>query len=330
MKILVTGAEGFIGSHLIENLVTKGHEVTALILYNSFNSYGWLEYIEKDILKKINIVSGDVRDFQSILSCMKKVDIVINLAALIAIPYSYKAAKSYVDTNIIGVQNILEAARILKIKKIIHTSTSEVYGTAQIIPIKENHPINSQSPYAASKASADQLAKSYHYSFDLPVTILRPFNTFGPRQSMRAVIPTIIGQALKGVSVRIGNIYTTRDFTFVHDTVEAFSKAITTKNINGEVINIGSNYEISIKEIINMTSDILGKKLKVKVENQRVRPKSSEVDRLVCSNQKAKKLLKWQPKLNGKKGFKEALKKTIQWFSKKENLIFYKSNIYNV
>ena len=330
MRILVTGAEGFIGSHLIENLVSKGNKVTALILYNSFNSYGWLEHIDKSKFKKIKIISGDIRDFQSILSFMKQVDVVINLAALIAIPYSYKAAKSYVDTNIIGTQNILEAARILKTKKIIHTSTSEVYGTAQIIPIKENHPINSQSPYAATKAGADQLVKSYHYSFDLPVTILRPFNTFGPRQSMRAVIPTIIGQALKGENIHIGNVKTTRDFTYVLDTVEAFSKAISAKNINGEEINVGSNYEISIKEIIITISEILNKKLIIKIEAQRVRPKSSEVERLVCSNKKAKKLLNWSPKLNGKKGFKEALKRTIQWFSKKENLKFYKSNIYNV
>ena len=330
MKILVTGAEGFIGSHLVEKLVAKGHEVTAFVLYNSFNFYGWLEQIDKEKFNKIKIVTGDIRDFQAVSFAVKKKDVVINLAALIAIPYSYKAARSYIDTNIIGTQNILEAARLHKTKKIIHTSTSEVYGTAKFIPISEKHPINSQSPYAATKASADQLVKSYFYSFNLPVTILRPFNTFGPRQSMRAVIPTIVGQLLNSDKINMGNLTPTRDFTYVLDTVEAFSKAITAKNINGEVINIGSNFEISIREIIGMVSGIMNRKIKIKKDILRIRPKLSEVDRLICSNKKAKKLLKWSPSSSGKKGFKLALKKTIDWFSKKENLKLYKSNIYNV
>lgn len=330
MKILVTGAEGFIGSHLVERLISKGYKVTAFVLYNSFNFHGWLEKINKNKYKKLKIITGDIRDFQSVASAMKNHDVVINLAALIAIPYSYKASRSYIDTNIIGVQNILEAAKKQNIKKLIHTSTSEVYGSAKIIPIDEQHPINAQSPYAATKSSADQLVKSYFYSFNLPVTILRPFNTFGPRQSMRAVIPTIIGQALNKNEINIGNLSPTRDFTYVSDTADAFVKAITAKNINGEVINIGSNFEVSIKDIIKMTLSIIDKKMRIKKDSKRFRPNSSEVDRLICSNKKAKKLLKWSPSHQGKKGFKQALRKTIEWFSQKENLKFYKSNIYNV
>ena len=330
MKILITGAEGFIGSHLVEKLVSKGHDVTAFVLYNSFNFYGWLEQINKKVLKKIRIITGDIRDFQSISAAMKNKDAVINLAALIAIPYSYKTARSYIDTNIIGTQNILEAAKFMKIKKILHTSTSEVYGTAKFVPITEKHPINSQSPYAATKASADQLALSYYYSFNLPITILRPFNTFGPRQSMRAVIPTIIGQVLNSNKINIGNLKPTRDFTFVTDTAEAFSKALASKNTNGEIINIGSNFEISIKEIIQMVALVTNRKVKINKDFNRIRPKSSEVDRLICSNKKAKKILKWKPSYNGKSGFKRALEETIDWFSRKENLKLYKSNIYNV
>lgn len=330
MKILITGAEGFIGSHLVENLVGKGHHVTAFVLYNSFNSYGWLEHIDKRKFKKIKIITGDIRDFQSVALAFKNKDVVINLAALIAIPYSYQAARSYIETNIIGTHNILEAAKRNKIKKIIHTSTSEIYGTAKYVPIDENHPINSQSPYAATKASADQLVISYYHSFNLPVTILRPFNAFGPRQSMRAVIPTIIGQIINSNKVNIGNVKPTRDFTFVTDTVEAFSLAIKAKDINGEVINIGSNFEVSIKEIIEMIASITNRKIIINKDLKRIRPKSSEVDRLICSNKKAKYLLKWSPSYSGKKGFKTALKMTINWFLEKENLKLYKSQIYNV
>ncbi len=330
MKILITGAEGFIGSHLVENLVGKGHHVTAFVLYNSFNSYGWLEHIDKRKFKKIKIITGDIRDFQSVALALKNKDVVINLAALIAIPYSYQAARSYIETNIIGTHNILEAAKRNKIKKIIHTSTSEIYGTAKYAPIDEKHPINSQSPYAATKASADQLAISYYHSFNLPVTILRPFNAFGPRQSMRAVIPTIIGQIINSNKVNIGNVKPTRDFTFVTDTVEAFSLAIKAKDINGEVINIGSNFEVSIKEIIEMIASITNRNIIINKDLKRIRPKSSEVDRLICLNKKAKYLLKWSPSYSGKKGFKTALKMTINWFLEKENLKLYKSQIYNV
>ena len=332
MKILVIGAEGFIGSHLVENLVSKGHDVTAFVLYNSFNFYGWLEHINQKKFKKVKIITGDVRDLNSVLSALKNKDAVINLAALIAIPYSYTAARSYIETNIIGTYNVLEAAKMYKTKRIVHTSTSEIYGTAKYVPIDEKHPINSQSPYAATKASADQLALSYYYSFNSPVTILRPFNAFGPRQSMRAVIPSIIGQTIDKKIVSIGNTKPTRDFTFVSDTAEAFSLSVEmNKNkIEGEVINIGSNFEISIKEIIEMVAEITNKKIIIKKAEERFRPKSSEVDRLLCSNKKAKKLLKWSPSYSGKKGFKAALEKTISWFSKKENLKLYKSKIYNV
>ena len=252
------------------------------------------------------------------------------MAALIAIPYSYKASKSYIDTNIIGVHNILEAAKINNTKKIIMTSTSEIYGTAKYVPIDENHPINSQSPYAATKASADQLAISYYRSFNLPVTILRPFNTFGPRQSMRAVIPTIIGQVINNNEVNIGNIKPTRDFTFVTDIAEAFVRTLSAKKISGEIINVGSNFEVSIKEIIDFVATITNRKIIIKKKQERFRPKASEVNRLICSNKKAKKLLKWSPNYNGKEGFKKALIKTIDWFSKEENLKLYKTKIYNV
>ena len=268
MKILVTGAEGFIGSHLIERLIAKGHQITAFVLYNSFNFFGWLENIDKQNFKKIKVITGDVRDYQSISSAIKNQDIVINLAALIAIPYSYQSVRSYIETNIIGIQNILEAVKTYKVKRLIHTSTSEVYGTAQFVPIREDHPINSQSPYAASKASADQIVMSYHRSFNLPVTILRPFNTFGPRQSMRAVIPTIIGQFLTSKKITIGNLTPTRDFTFVKDTVEAFTKSLKAKDIIGETINIGSNFEVSIKEIIEMVSIITNRKIEIKSDKK--------------------------------------------------------------
>ena len=330
MKVLVIGAEGFIGSHLVESLVSKGHKVTAFVLYNSFNFFGWLENIEKKKFKKIKIITGDIRDFHSTALALKNIDVVINLAALIAIPYSYKASKSYIDTNIIGVHNILEAAKINKTKKIIMTSTSEIYGTAKYVPIDESHPINSQSPYAATKASADQLAISYYRSFNLPVTILRPFNTFGPRQSMRAVIPTIIGQVINNNVVNIGNIKPTRDFTFVTDIAEAFVRTLSAKKISGEIINVGSNYEVSIKEIIDFVASITNRKIIIKKKQERFRPEASEVNRLICSNKKAKKLLKWSPNYNGKEGFKKALIKTIDWFSKEENLKLYKTKIYNV
>ncbi len=330
MNVLITGSEGFIGSHLAEALVRKGHNVKALVLYNSFNSWGWLEQIDKNILKNIEVITGDVRDEYLIRKIIKKrIDVVINLAALIGIPYSYRASKSYLDTNVYGLLNILNACKDFGIKKIIHTSTSEVYGTPKIIPITESHPVSGQSPYAASKIAADQLALSYEKSFNLPVTVLRPFNTFGPRQSARAIIPTIITQILRSNTLKLGSLFPTRDLTYVEDTVAGFINSINNKKNIGEIINIGSGFEISIKKLSEIISKLMNKKIIIKSHKERIRPKNSEVKRLLASTKKAKKIINWKPKYSGKKGFEHGLKKTIHWFSKKENLKFYKTNIFN-
>ena len=330
MNVLITGSEGFIGSHLAEALVRKGYNVKALVLYNSFNSWGWLEQIDKNILKNIEVITGDVRDEYLIRKIIKKrIDVVINLAALIGIPYSYRASKSYLDTNVYGLLNILNACKDFGIKKIIHTSTSEVYGTPKIIPITESHPVSGQSPYAASKIAADQLALSYEKSFNLPVTVLRPFNTFGPRQSARAIIPTIITQILRSNTLKLGSLFPTRDLTYVEDTVTGFINSINNKKNIGEIINIGSGFEISIKKLSEIISKLMNKKIIIKSHKERIRPKNSEVKRLLASTKKAKKIINWKPKYSGKKGFEHGLNKTIHWFSKKENLKFYKTNIFN-
>ena len=330
MNIFVTGSEGFIGSHLTEELVKKGHKVKSLVLYNSFNSWGWLEHIDKKIKNDLEIVTGDVRDEFFIRKIIKKrIDVVINMAALIGIPYSYRASKSYFDTNVYGLLNILNASRDSNVKKIIHTSTSEVYGSPQFIPITENHPVSGQSPYAASKIAADQVALSYEKSFSLPVTVLRPFNTFGPRQSARAIIPTIITQTLKGKTIKLGSLFPTRDFTYVEDTVSAFINSINNKKNIGEVVNVGSGFEISIKKLVSIISELMGRKINIKRDNLRVRPKNSEVVRLLASTKKAKKLMNWKPKFSNINGLKKGLSKTISWFSKSENLKSYKTNIFN-
>ena len=330
MKIFLTGADGFIGSHLAELLVKKGFNVKALTYYNSFNSWGWLDHINQKVRKDIEIITGDIRDEQLISNTIKKkIDVVINLAALIGIPYSYRAPKSYIDTNVYGLMNILNSARKSNIEKIIHTSTSEVYGNPVFIPITEEHPVSGQSPYAASKIAADQIALSYEKSFKLPITILRPFNTFGPRQSARAVITTIISQILKQGKIELGSLFPTRDFTYVEDTAEAFIKSIKNKKNIGEVINIGSGFEISIKDLVKKIAKLMGKSVSVSKSLRRVRPKKSEVLRLCASTKKAKKLINWSPKFTGKNGFNEGLKKTISWFSMRENLKIYKANIYN-
>jgi len=331
MNILVTGACGFIGSHLVEKLVRQNHNVRAFTFYNSRNSNGWLDNADKKILKDLDVVSGDIRDYDFLYQQTKKIDVILHLAALIGIPYSYRATKSYIDTNITGTYNILNAAKSNNVSKTIITSTSEVYGTAQKIPILENHSLNAQSPYAASKIAADQLALSFHKSFGLPVSIIRPFNTFGPRQSARAIIPTIIIQLLKNKKViKLGNLSPTRDFTFVDDTTDAFIKSMKTKNINGEIINIGNKFEISIKEILEILRKDFGYNFNVKIEKKRIRKKNSEVQRLFSSNAKAKKILNWSPKYGGISGFKKGLKRTIEWFSNPENLRYYKSDIYNI
>jgi len=329
-KILITGAEGFIGSHLIETLVKKNFKVKALVFYNSFNSIGWLNYLDKEIIKNCEIVYGDIRDNAFIQNITKGIDAVINLAALISIPYSYIAPSSFISTNLIGTYNILEATKRNNVSKLILTSTSEVYGTAEFVPITEQHPLKAQSPYAASKIAADQLAFSYYKSFDVPVTILRPFNTFGPRQSGRAIIPSIISQLVnKNKFIKIGNLTPTRDFTYVDDTVEAFVLALK-KNLSGEVINIGNQFEISIKGILDIFKKDFNYDFKITIDKKRVRPNKSEVFRLLSSDVKARKLLQWKPNFKGIIGFKKGLKKTIEWFSNPDNLRLYNSNIYNI
>jgi dTDP-glucose 4,6-dehydratase len=330
MKVFVTGAEGFIGSHLVEKLIKFGHTVKAFTFYNFRGSNGWLDTLDAKILQNLSIISGDVRDYHFLEKQTKGFDVVYHLAALIAIPYSYHSPKSYIDTNIIGTYNILQSSLKNNISKIIITSTSEVYGTAQSVPIKENHSLNAQSPYAASKIAADQLALSFHKSFDLPVTILRPFNTYGPRQSARAVIPTIISQLISGNKyIKIGNLKPTRDFTYVEDTVDAFVLALK-KNISGEIINIGNKFEISIKSILDIFKKDFNYDFKVVIDKKRVRSKNSEVFRLLASDFKAKKLLHWKPTYQGIAGFKKGLAKTIEWFSKPDNIRLYNSDIYNI
>jgi NAD dependent epimerase/dehydratase len=329
-KIFVTGADGFIGSHLVERLIKLGHDVKAFTFYNFRGSKGHLDNLDEKLLKNLNIVSGDIRDYNFMEKQIRGYDIVYHLAALISIPYSYYSPKSYIDTNIIGTYNVLESSKKNNISKIIITSTSEVYGTAQSLPIKENHSLNAQSPYAATKIAADHLALSFYKSFDLPVTILRPFNTYGPRQSARAVIPTIISQLMsKDKYIRIGNLSPKRDFTFVDDTVQAFVLALK-KNISGEVINIGSRFEISIQGIVDIFKKDFNYDFKVVIDRKRIRPKKSEVFRLLASDSKARKLLNWQPKYKGIIGFKKGLEKTINWFSNPDNLRLYNSNIYNI
>ena len=329
MRVLVTGSEGFIGSHLVEQLVRKKFQVKALVLYNSFNSWGWLEILPEEIKKNINITLGDIRDNDLLDKVTKGVDIVINLAALIAIPYSYGASRSYVDTNIIGTLNILNSCRKNKIKQLIHISTSEVYGTPKKVPILETDPLNAQSPYAATKIAADQLALSFYKSFNLPVSIIRPFNTYGPRQSARAIIPTIISQVFKKKIIEVGSLTPRRDLLYVEDTVSGIISAIGNKKSIGEVINLGSGYDISIKNLIEKIGKLSNKKIKYKIKKNRIRPKKSEVMRLLASNEKAKKLLKWKPIFSNKKGLKEGLKKTIKWFNSQKNLRHYKTRDFN-
>jgi dTDP-glucose 4,6-dehydratase len=327
-KILVTGADGFIGSHLIEALVKKNFKVKAFTFYNFKSSNGWLDNIDKKILDNLEIIQGDIRDQNHVKQEMKNVDLVFHLAALIGIPYSYKAVQSYIDTNIYGTFNILNAAKENNIKKVIITSSSEVYGTAQKIPIDESHPLSAQSPYAATKIAADQLALSYYKSYGLPITIIRPFNTFGPRQSLRAVIPTIITQILKKKIVNIGNMKPTRDYVFVKDTVRAFLKTINNNKISGEVINIGNNFEISIRDILNILRK--NEKFNIIKDHSRIRTKESEVYRLYSSNKKALRLLGWEPKYKGIKGFEIGLQETFDWFKNDKNYLKYNSDIYNI
>ena len=330
-KILVTGSEGFIGSHIIELLVRKGYSVKAHVLYNSFNSYGWFDSLSETIKKDFEIVMGDIRNFDSVKNSIKNCDRVINLAALVAIPYSYISPDSYVETNIKGTLNLLQAAKEQKITKFIHTSTSEVYGTAQFVPINEMHPLNGQSPYAASKIGADQMALAYHKSFETPVSIIRPFNAYGPRQSARAVIPTIISQlANNKKNIKLGSLTPTRDFTYVTDIANAFLAALKSKSNNGQVINLGGGIEISVGDLAKKIAKLMKKEVNIITDKKRLRPKLSEVERLKSDYSKAKKLLKWKPNYEGKKGFDKGMQKTIEWYLDEENLNKYKSDTYNV
>lgn len=324
-KVLVTGSDGFIGSHLVEALVRKGCRVTAFCLYNSFSDPGWLKDLDQHIYDQIEIIFGDIRDLDSVKEAMKFIDVVFHLAALIAIPYSYIAPESYIDTNIKGTFNVLRAALDKNVSQFIHTSTSEVYGTAQFVPITEEHPLVGQSPYSASKIGADQMAYSFYCSYGLPVSIVRPFNTFGPRQSKRAVIPTIINQVLSGIqTLKLGNIEATRDFNFVTDTVESMIKFIGNAETHGEVINIGSGIERTIKEIVASISEISGKLLEISLDSQRLRPEKSEVERLCASNEKSKKILSWSPNCS----LEDGLRKTYAWFEKNKHKYNFMGSAY--
>lgn len=325
-KILVTGSDGFIGSHLVEALVKKGADVRAFVFYNSFNSNGWLDNIDKEIFDKIEIFSGDIRDPNGVRESMKGVEVCFHLAALIGIPFSYHSPDSYVDTNIKGSLNILQAARDIDCKKILMTSTSEVYGTAKYVPIDENHPFQGQSPYSATKIAADRLSESFYRSFDMPIVIVRPFNTYGPRQSARAVIPTIISQLLAGKNqIKLGNIEPKRDFNFVSDIVDGFIAIAESDETNGEEINIASGEETSIKIFAEEMIKQINKKANIAYDELRVRPEKSEVQRLLGCNNKIMQLTNWKPKVN----FKMGIEKTIKWFSHDKNLKNYKTDIYN-
>lgn len=331
MKVLVTGADGFIGSHLTETLIARGYDVRAFALYNSFNSWGWLDQSPKHIREKLDVFSGDIRDPHGVKAAMQGCDAVLHLAALIAIPFSYHSPDTYVDTNVKGTLNVLQAARELGVKRVIHTSTSEVYGTARFVPITEEHPLQGQSPYSASKIGADQLAYSFYASFDLPVVIARPFNTYGPRQSARAVIPTIITQIANGQrQIKLGAVSPTRDFNFVKDTVSGFIAALEGTGGLGEVVNFGSNFEISIGDTAKLIAEVMGEEIEVITDEARLRPENSEVERLWAANAKAKALFNWEPTYAGRNGFKRGLEETAQWFKDPANLAAYKADRYNI
>jgi NAD dependent epimerase/dehydratase len=330
-KTLVTGADGFIGSHLTEALVRAGHDVRAFVMYNSFNSWGWLDHCGADVKGHFEVFAGDVRDPNGVRTATTNCDAVLHLAALIGIPYSYHSPDTYVDTNIKGTLNIVQAARDLRVAKVIQTSTSEVYGTARFVPITEQHPLQGQSPYSASKIGADQIAMSYYMSFGTPVTIVRPFNTYGPRQSARAVIPTIISQIANGARrIKLGALSPTRDFNYVSDTVAGFVAALNSARAVGEVINLGGSVEISIGDTARTIADLMGVDIEIITDEQRLRPESSEVERLWADNCKARDLLGWQPQYCGLDGLRRGLMSTVEWLSQPEILASYRSDIYNL
>ena len=326
-KILVTGADGFIGSHLVEALLNEGCNIKAFVFYNSFNSWGWLDTLPKEKLNSIEIIAGDIRDPNGVRTALKDIDIVFHLAALIAIPFSYHSPDSYVDTNVKGTLNVLQACRDYDVERVIVTSTSEVYGTAQYVPINETHPLQAQSPYSASKIGADKIAESFFRSFEMPVVIARPFNAYGPRQSARAIIPIIITQLLSGnEDIRLGSLHPTRDFNYVRDICNGLILLSKFDEAIGKEVNIGSNTEISIGTLADMLIKLLNAKVKIVTEDLRKRPDKSEVERLVCDNSLIKEITSWEPETL----LKDGLLETIEWFNSEENMKRYKGDIYNI
>ena len=330
-KVLLTGADGFIGSHLVEILIKSGFNVRAFCFYNSNGSWGWLDNLDINIKKELDVVLGDIRDFQVVKNSMKGCEEVFHLASLIAIPYSYIAPSSYVDTNIHGTLNVVQSARELNLDKVIHTSTSETYGTAQFVPINESHPLVGQSPYAASKIGADQIALSFWRSFNTPVTVLRPFNTYGPRQSSRAVIPTIITQIASGKrKINLGSISPTRDFNFVTDTCNAFLSISNTSKTLGKVVNVANNFEISIEDLAFLIAEVMNVEIEIDKKKDRIRPENSEVNRLFGDYSLLNALTGWKPTFLGLEGLRSGLKITSEWFSNPKNLCKYRVNKYMI
>lgn len=330
-KVLVTGADGFIGSHVTELLVSRGYDVRAFVFYNSFDSWGWLDHADDKVKRAIEVHAGDIRDPFAMREAMRGCEAVLHLAALIAIPFSYRAPQAYVDTNVAGTLNVLQAALDLSLSKVVHTSTSEVYGTAKFVPITEDHPLQGQSPYSATKIGADQLALSFHASFGLPVAVIRPFNTYGPRQSARAVIPTIITQIAAGQRrIRLGAISPTRDFNYVKDTAEGFLAMLESDKGLGAVINIGSNFEISIGETAELIAAVMGTTIEIETDEARLRPVNSEVERLWADNRKAIQELGWRPAYAGREGLRRGLAETTEWFTNPSNLARYRVGEYVV
>jgi NAD dependent epimerase/dehydratase len=323
-SVLVTGAGGFIGSHLVERLVRDGAHVRALVHYNSRNNWGWLEWLPKDVLAEVEVFSGDIQDPFAVRSSVRDQDVVYHLASLIAIPYSYVAPQTYVATNVMGAVNVMQAALAEGVERVVHTSTSECYGTAQYVPIDEKHPLQGQSPYSASKIGADMIAESYWRSFGLPVATIRPFNTYGPRQSARAVIPTIISQALAGSDVKLGSLTPTRDLNYVDDTVDGFIRVGTSPDAVGQVTNIGSGREISIGELARLILGLMRNSSRIVCDEQRVRPENSEVERLLCNSEKAQRTMNWRPLVT----LEDGLQRTIEWVKSHQDR--YKPELYNV
>ncbi|MDP3784915.1 MAG: NAD-dependent 4,6-dehydratase LegB [bacterium] len=326
-KVLVTGADGFIGSHLVEALIAHGAKVRAFVFYNSFNSWGWLDTFPQKLLDQIEIFGGDIRDADRVEKAVAECDVVFHLAAIIPIPFSYHSPRTFVETNITGTLNVLQASRLHNVKKILITSTSEVYGTAKYVPMDEEHPLQGQSPYSATKIGADHLAESFYRSFDTPVIIVRPFNTFGPRQSARAVIPTIITQLLSGAKkIKLGRLDTIRDFNYVKDVVRGFIEIARAPDVLGKTINIATGTGIVLEDVVRIITDIIGEKAEIAREEARLRPDKSEVERLIGSNKKIKQLTGWQPEYD----FKRGLQETVAWFRDPKNLVRYKAKIYNL